>query len=56
MAAPPAAISTTIVSPITRLIPNITAVEIPEAAPGIVILVKVSQLVAPTAERLPSYD
>ena len=40
MAAPPAAISTTIVSPITRLIPNITAVEIPEAAPGIVILVK----------------
>ena len=50
-AAPPATISTTMVSPMTRLKPSITPVAIPEKAAGIVTVVSVSQCVAPSADR-----
>ena len=49
-AAPPATISTTMVSPMTRLKPSITPVAIPEKAAGIVTVVSVSQCVAPSAK------
>ena len=50
-AAPPATISTTMVSPMTRLKPSITPVAIPEKAAGIVTVVSVSQCVAPSAKE-----
>ena len=51
MAAPPATISTTMVSPIALDIPRITAVDIPEIAAGVMTLQMVSQWVAPRARE-----
>ena len=48
-AAPPATMSTVIVSPIARLIPKMIAVDIPEPAAGITTLTSVCHLFAPTA-------
>ena len=48
-AAPPATMRTTIVSPIARAIPRMTAVEMPESADGMVTLTIVSDFVAPSA-------
>jgi hypothetical protein len=50
MAALPATIKTVIVSPITRLIPSIIDVEIPDPAAGIITLTIVCHLFAPNAK------
>ena len=51
IAAPPATISTTIVSPKARLMPSMTAVPTPESAYGKVTSFRVSQGVAPKASE-----
>jgi len=48
-AAPPATMSTTIVSPMALAIPRITAVDIPDRAAGTITRAIVSNLVAPSA-------
>jgi hypothetical protein len=51
IAAPPASIRVTIVSPMALDIPKITAVQIPDKAPGIDTYIMVSQEVAPKARE-----
>ena len=49
MAAPPATISTTMVSPMARDMPSMTAVPMPDSAEGMTTRISVSQRVAPRA-------
>ena len=51
MAAPPATISTTMVSPMALDIPRMTAVDMPEIEAGMTTLQIVSQWVAPSARE-----